>query len=86
MRKPTVHLNGTSRRELENQLTEAGSAVYLAMRKLNEAAPNARDYYPQGEGVFSEAMREHAARMTKLADVYRDLSDLLEAVINTEVK
>lgn len=75
---PTVHLNGTSRNELMSGFESAARGVNDALRALQDAAPNARDYYPQGDGAFKIATTEHVARMAKLQDVLAELSDLLE--------
>jgi hypothetical protein len=83
VRKPHIHLNGTSRDALAGAYIEAGQHVYAAMKALAEAAPNGRDYYPLGAGAFSEAQREHEARMAKLRDVYAEISDLVEHVVDT---
>jgi hypothetical protein len=80
IRMPSVHLNGTSREALTNGYLEAAQAVSKARRALCEAAPNARDYYVQGEGAFGAATREHQARDQKLKDVLDELTALVEFV------
>lgn len=66
---PTVHLNGTSRDQLEEQTTAARRAVNAAIKAFAEAYPNGRDYYPQGDGTIGQAMREHDAEAAKLRSV-----------------
>lgn len=80
MTLPTIHLNGTSAQSLLDQQTDAGHAVYKAMEALGNAAPNARDYYVQGDGAFQRAAAEHTARMEKLRSVYDDLQKLAEHI------
>lgn len=80
MMKPTLHLNGTSREELQRQLDAASDACREAMQALMAAAPNGRDYYPQGYDALGEAFREHTARLQKLADVRNDIEVLREHV------
>lgn len=77
---PTVHLNGTSREELQNQLQEAIWATENAIRKLANAAPNGRDYYPQGQNAWSRANDEHVARLGKLQSVVDDLEQIALAI------
>jgi hypothetical protein len=77
---PTVHLNGTSKDELLRQLFDAGSAVQAAMKALGEAAPNGRDYYPQGPSAFTVAQSEHLARMMRLQRVRDELYDMAEKI------
>ena len=80
MMKPTIHMNGTSRSELERQLCEACVAVLKAKHALVDAAPNGRDYYLQGDDAFTRANNEHVERLRKLDEVGRELTDLLEWV------
>ena len=72
---PTVHLNGTSAEELRDQLQAAIEALRTAQRMLVQAAPNGRDYYPQGNSATETAMWRHACRYT---DLNRMLSELEE--------
>lgn len=75
---PTVHLNGTSKDEMIDRLSDAGSAVHKAIDALIDARPNARDYYPQGPDAFAQADREHNERLTKLRAVYDELAQMHE--------
>lgn len=80
MRVPTIHLNGTSQERLLEVHENAGRALGAAIDALSDAAPNGRDFYPQGEQALSEAMREHRARMEKLNEVRSELVQLMEAI------
>lgn len=80
MMVPTVHLNGTSKDDLLEQVASAGDAVGRAIDALVLAQPNARDYYPQGSDAFSMATREHLARLAALETVKRELYELLERI------
>jgi hypothetical protein len=77
---PTVHLNGTSRQELIDQLYVAVRALHEAGSALARAAPNARDYYVQNPLAFSLAQDQHYARMQKLRDITRELEQIAEAL------
>jgi len=77
---PTIHLNGTSREALLDQVTEAAQAVYAALGKVCDAAPNARDYYPQGPEAFTAARDQHDARCDKLREVFNELQELALAI------
>lgn len=50
------------------------------MRAVAEAAPNARDYYPQGPTAHQAAVREHTSRLERLESVRRELEALAEAI------
>lgn len=71
--KPTIHLNGTPARVLLEERMEAASALRDAIAALCRAAPNGRDYYPQGPGAIDEATMEHRRRLRQLQDVLADL-------------
>ena len=80
MRTPTVHLNGTSREELEKQQMN----VYNASRKLLEAlacaSPHARDYYVQDDMAAIEASREYSARFDAVAKIHNEAMEMLIAI------
>lgn len=78
MMKPTIHLNGTSAGELERQIDEAYDALNVAFAALKEMTPNGRDYYPQGPDAIYKAQDEHRARLQKITDVQKELSELAE--------
>jgi hypothetical protein len=80
MQGPLLHLNGTSFDELLGQLTEAGSSVNAAVRALEKAAPNQRDYYPLGPDAWGAAQREHASRLARLLSVRDELEQLALAL------
>lgn len=80
MRTPTIHMNGSSPEHLLKGLKEAYRAVGIAMRALDEAAPNGRDYYPQGYNAVEEATREHQLRAVKLRSVREELQELVISV------
>lgn len=78
---PTIHLNGTDAMSLYNDYDAAAQAVREALRKLTQAAPNARDYYPQGDRAFQAAVVEHEKRWEKLESVAKDLAILMHHVV-----
>lgn len=48
----------TSADSLIEQLLDADAAIGEAVRALGEAAPNPRDYYPQGPDAYTVAARK----------------------------
>lgn len=60
---PTIHINGTAKVDLMEQWNNAYLALSIAYEAVNNAAPNARDYYPQGSEAFKEAVLQHAKMM-----------------------
>lgn len=80
--KPSVHINGTSANELMRQLQEAHRAGRKFVEALEDASPNARDYYPQGDSAFSAARKEHEARVQAVVSVMKELEALLDHVVD----
>jgi hypothetical protein len=80
MRTPTIHLNGSSKQHLLDAYCAAGDTLLQAMDALVAAAPNARDYYPQGPTAFVEAVAEHDARIMKVRAVYAEIAALIDAI------
>lgn len=74
--KPTIHMNGTSRRALYVGYFVAYQKIADAIAALSETAPNGRDYYPQGDAAIIAAGKEHRERMTALRSVLVDLEEL----------
>lgn len=77
---PTVHLNGTSRQELLDQLITAGRAGREFTRALGQAAPNGRDYYLKAGSTYPIAHMQHLARLAKVQEVIKELETIAEAI------
>ena len=45
---------------------------------------NVRDYYPQGDGAWKQAVTEHAARFRALAAVRDELDAITEHIMDTK--
>lgn len=83
MMVPTIHLNGTSSDELIRRNRAAGDAAYTLLAALDEAWPNARDYYPQGDDAYPKARDEHQSRVERVQSVLNELAALNEAILNS---
>ena len=81
---PTVHLNGTSRQALVDGYNEACTALQGALGALQDAEPNARDYYPQGDGVFAAARAQHAERIAVVRKVFDELQTIYDALVQAK--
>ena len=81
--KPTVHLNGTGAETLMRQFEKAGQALRAALQALRDAAPNGRDYYPQGPNALRKAQEDHEARLQRLDAVLREIKELYEHVLDS---
>jgi len=70
---PTVHLNGSSPKNLYEDAVEARRAVEDALEKLRAVVPNGRDYYPQGPDAINTAQEQYWAMRQKLQEVSDEL-------------
>lgn len=77
---PSIHMNGTSQHDLLDQYAKARAALRAAILALQDAAPNGRDYYPQGSNAIGKAIEEHRARLTSLENVHDELGTIMDAV------
>lgn len=77
---PTLHLNGTGIAVLKGDLIAVLDALRVAYNAMIAAAPNARDYYPQGEWAFPIAQRAHEARCIKMREMLKDYTAQLDAL------
>lgn len=73
---PTVHLNGSSGSALEEALDKAARDCQTALNSVMECYPHGRDYYPQGEGAYDAARKEHQARMAAISKVMGELMEI----------
>ena len=80
MRTPTIHLNGTGKKMLLEGYENAYHAILEAENALGKVEFNARDYYPQGDGAWSEAIKEMDERFTSLAKIKKEIGNILESI------
>jgi hypothetical protein len=81
---PTIHLNGTSADELLNQQRAVCDAACELLNILNAAAPNGRDYYPQGDDAIRAAMDAHNARMASVRKILSEAQEAALAILETQ--
>ena len=80
MMKPTIHLNGTSQQSLAEGYEKSVNALRVAQDALCAAAPNGRDYYPQGDSASYTARDEHQDRLKRTKSVIEELEALWESI------
>lgn len=78
---PTVHLNGTSRIDLQEQYHGAYMALQDALVALRQSCPNGRDYYPQGPEAFRKAVAEQESRIERLEAIQTEVKAIYASVI-----
>ncbi len=80
LQSPHIHLNGTSKNELLDNLCDASCAMEDAIEALKPNVPNGRDYYPLGPEAMKLARNQHDDRLKRLHAIKSELDYLAEAV------
>jgi hypothetical protein len=78
---PTIHINGTSRESLVSDLEIACNAIATAISAVIECAPNARDYYPQGDNAYATAVAEYSDRLHHLVCTRDELMTIWQHIV-----
>jgi hypothetical protein len=71
-------MNGTSREQLLEGYMNALAAIEYALEAIKYAAPNGRDYYPQGPDAMAQAGDQHILRLKSLEKIAAELRTLAE--------
>jgi hypothetical protein len=71
---PTIHLNGTSAKSLQEEYHNVRKTVVAAFDALVSATCNQRDFYPQEPGAWgrAQAEREEALQMLRQVKEYAE--------------
>jgi hypothetical protein len=77
---PTIHMNGTSPKDLLEDQMRAMASIATAIEDIQRAGPNGRDYYTQGPDAFAQARMEHEQRLVRLIGVRKELEQIAEHV------
>lgn len=79
---PTIHINGTAKKDLVEPLLAAHRALIEAREAVHKTVPNGRDYYPQGDDAIRTALREHQDRVNRLYAIEQEIESLCLAIID----
>lgn len=81
---PTVNLNGSSKKDLNEDLAATISSIHQAQVDLRRCKPHGRDYYVQEDptNAIHRATIEWERRMTALERVKDELFAIYEDVAN----
>ena len=66
---PSVHLNGTGRKTLQEDYFRAYRALDEAIEAFYKIEFNARDYYVQDDGAFFKARTERECELQRFAQI-----------------
>ena len=78
---PSVHMNGSGRKQLFEQHHNAYMAVQAAIVALRESFPHDRDYYIKGPDVGPQARREAEARIEALEKVLGEVAQIWHSLM-----
>ena len=79
---PTLHLNGTSKTNLEQEYTAAYHAIGKAIDALAAATLNGRDYYPQADGAYYKARSERDAALEQLRQAQQYAGEMVAGIFD----
>lgn len=81
---PTIHLNGTSKKDLLDGYRKAIDAIQDAVVALGSVEFNARDYYPHPHGLvaWTTASNERVEQFQKLYEVKDHLTEIALHISN----
>jgi hypothetical protein len=75
---PTIHINGTSAKSLQDEYHNARKAITVALDTLVSATCNQRDFYPQEPGAWEQARAERQKMLQMLREV-QEYAEMWEA-------
>jgi hypothetical protein len=79
---PLIHLNGTSAQAIYDQQKKVSCACRALLRALEEAAPNARDYYPKGDDAYRTAAAEHRAKVEQVDALIKACQEQMDNAVD----
>jgi hypothetical protein len=77
---PRLNINGTAADDLLKQQIDARSAVLDAMKALQAAAPNGRDYQTVSVDIYKAARQQHDAWLGQLDEMAQKLELIALAI------
>jgi hypothetical protein len=78
---PSVHLNGTSARELQGEIRLAYDALKHARDKIAAMTVHPRDHYPKTDkDSYMKARAEHLNRLSMIDTIEAELMELWQGI------
>ena len=69
MTLPTIHLNGTGKETLIEEIDQVYASMSKLMGDFADVTCHPRDYYPQGEDAYPAARQQRQEMFDKLVEV-----------------
>ena len=76
---PTIHIGGTSQRDLVEAMCDAKNAMDEAIEKIAKTSPNQRDYIWDND-AYKAAQKEHNDRIVIAKNLRDQLNNLATAI------
>ena len=80
MRTPSIHLNGTSKKDLFDAHLAAWEKLGEGLDALSGCLPNARDYYPQGDDAYRDARAQYQSVRERLEAIRAEVEAMAEVL------
>ncbi len=80
LQAPQVNNNGTSKKELMDQLIAVAHAGRAMQNALTNATPHGRDYQTLKPGAYQVARKQHDDRLKCLFSIMKDIEELAMVV------
>jgi hypothetical protein len=81
---PTIHLNGTSKKQLLEEYSDACAALHKAIFKMERLTVHDRDYYPQGPEIGERARKEMRERIKAVLAIRLSLMAIMSHIDQQE--
>jgi hypothetical protein len=73
-------MNGDSKATLVSDNMAAHDAINIAIDIVAKAAPNGRNFYPQGDGAINEAIAQHIKRIEGLEAIRQEFEKIIGGI------
>ena len=74
---PSVHLNGTAKKDLIEQILDVIRQLRKVQAAMAEATPHGRDYYVQTSQAIHQAMSQHVVRAHTINELITDYEEIV---------
>ena len=81
---PTIHLNGTSKKDLVAEYEHAMVALDRAQEALQQITVHGRDYYVQSPNAINGAISESKYRIDRVRDVRKEIEEIFSKILDQE--
>jgi hypothetical protein len=79
---PSVNINGTSAKELQDQLMAAWRAGKVFQQMLAQAMPHGRDYQTVSQDAYRRARDEHLVRISHVEAICEELQAIAVDILD----